>query len=379
MHVLTAFEYPSCNGGEHSWLATCELLQQAGVRYSAICPPYGPLSDRLRDSRIDVHPWRRRDDVGQPLSQERVRTRLAEVIRLVRPDLIHANSLAMSRVLGPVAAACGRPSLGHVRDIVKLSSQAMADVNQIGRVLAVSDATLRYHMGQGGDAGRWQVMYNGVDLDRFRPRRPGKAGDGLRRALRLDDRAFLLGTIGQIGMRKGLEVAAAALHRVMDEFEHVHWVIVGERNSGKDEAIRYEQQLLARARQRPLAGRVHLLGRRSDVPELLRSFDILLHTAHQEPLGRVLLEGAASGLAIIATDVGGTSEIFPPGSGTAVLTEANDVGAVTDAIGRLLTDVGLRTAMGQLARRRAEDVFSHETVAKALFLQYAEVVAGDRS
>ena len=73
----------------------------------------------------------------------------------------------MSRLVGPVTAELGIPSMGHIRDIVSLSAKAMADVNCNTRLLAVSHATRDYHVAAGLDADKAFVLYNGVDLQRF--------------------------------------------------------------------------------------------------------------------------------------------------------------------------------------------------------------------
>ena len=69
-----------------------------------------------------------------------------------RPALLHANSLAMGRLSGPVAAELALPSLSHLRDIVTLSRQAIADLNCHTRLLAVSagDAAVPRRPGTGG-------------------------------------------------------------------------------------------------------------------------------------------------------------------------------------------------------------------------------------
>jgi glycosyltransferase involved in cell wall biosynthesis len=86
--------------------------------------------------------------------------------------------------------------------------------------------------------------------------------------------------------------------------------IVGQRYSQKHEAVEYEKKLIQQVASSPFSDRVSWLGIRDDVPDLMRQSTILIHPARQEPLGRVLLEAAASGLPIIATDVGGTAEIL---------------------------------------------------------------------
>ena len=96
------------------------------------------------------------------------------------------------------------------------------------------------------------------------------------------------------------------------------WLIIGQRFSEKEESRQFEAGL-HQAGAGPLAGRIHFLGVRDDIPEILNELTLLVHPARQEPLGRVLLEAAAAGVAVVATDVGGTREIFPPESDSACL------------------------------------------------------------
>jgi glycosyltransferase involved in cell wall biosynthesis len=115
------------------------------------------------------------------------------------------------------------------------------------------------------------------------------------------------------------------------------------------------------------------------MPDVLARADLVVHAARQEPLGRVLLESAAAGKAVIATDVGGTSEIFPCESKAAVLVppcEPSDVGrsALLEATIRLLADGAARRDLGTAARRRAEAQFDARQSGRKLAEHYAEVL-----
>ncbi len=99
---------------------------------------------------------------------------------------------------------------------------------------------------------------------------------------------------------------------------------------------------------------------------------ILAHPARQEPLGRVLLEAAASGVAIVATDVGGTREIFPPDSHAARLVPPDEPDCLADAMLEILGDGSLRTQLGAAARRRVVAAFSAERAAAGLVEHYRQ-------
>jgi glycosyltransferase involved in cell wall biosynthesis len=366
MRLALLFEYPTLNGGERSALATLDGVRAAGFEPLALAPPQGDLAQALREAKVSLQPLEAHEG-GRRLDQAERRQRLADALRALNPGLVHANSLAMSRLTGPVTAELGLPALGHVRDIMKLSKRALQDVNALDRVLVVSAAARDYHLQRGLDPARSVVLHNGVDLERFQPRAP--AGY-LHRELGLPAEARLLATIGQLGPRKGQDVLLKACRQLPDD---AHLLVVGERNSDKDEARRYEDALHAVAEQ-DLAGRVHFLGRRADVHALLDELTLLVHAARQEPLGRVLLEAAASGLPVVATRVGGTEEIFP--NAQAVLVEPDDPESLGAAMAELLADPERAQDLGTLARARAEAAFSAARATAGLVRHYRVVAGG---
>jgi glycosyltransferase involved in cell wall biosynthesis len=128
------------------------------------------------------------------------------------------------------------------------------------------------------------------------------------------------------------------------------------------------------ANELPLTGRVHFLGRREDVPSLLPECVLLVHAARQEPLGRVLLEAAACGLAVVATDVGGTREIFPTEADGAVLVPPDNPRALAGTVVRLLADDAGRVELGHAARRRIADAFDARLAAERLIAEYQAVL-----
>jgi glycosyltransferase involved in cell wall biosynthesis len=240
-------------------------------------------------------------------------------------------------------------------------------VNCCTRLVAVSEATRAFHTAQGIDAAKCVVVNNGVDLDEFRPR---AASGYLHRELALPPRARLVATIGQVGMRKGTDIALAAATKWAATVADVHWLVVGERTSKKEEAHELERDLYARADEPPLAGRVHFLGTRNDVSRLLAECTLLVHAARQEPLGRVLLEAAACGLPVVATDVGGTREIFPSESDGAVLVGVDDDDSLARAACELLQDAPRCARIGGGGRRRAEAAFDVRLAARRLIDVY---------
>lgn len=368
--ALLLCEYPALNGGERSLLAVLPTLRQAGWEFDAWCPGVGPLAEAFTASGVRV--VAQRPVAERETALQRRRENLAGVLAAaVKYDLVHANSLSMGRLSGPVVEAVGVPSLSHLRDIIGLNRAAIVDLNRHSRLLAVSKAVRNHHAAQGLAEEKCEVLYNGVDTERFRPmHRSGY----LHRELGLPRYCRIVGVVGQIILRKGLDVALAALLRRIARWDDEHVVVVGARHSEKPETIEYERTLHDIVASVGLTSRVHFLGTRDDMPRLLRELTLLVHAARQEPLGRVLLETAACAVPIVATDVGGTREIFPRAElDGAYLVPVDDVDAMENRINRILDDDVIENQTGSHGRERIMAAFTVERSAAGLLRHYAEV------
>lgn len=371
--ALLIFEHPTLNGGERSMLAVLPYLCRAGWTVDAWGPQEGPLARAVKELIAPIaatHAVDRR----QALAERR--EALQRVLTAGKYDLVHANSLMMGRFSGPVVSEVGVPSIAHLRDMMRLTDAAVEHLNQHRRLLAVSDAVRTFHATQGVTAVRTQVCYNGVDLELFSPERPPIAAPGLRQRLGIPEEASLIGIIGQIILRKGLDVALAAAIETIRTHGHVQVVVIGARHSDKHETRLYEMQLRQIVTQSECANRVHFAGTVDDTWNAMREMTLLLHMARQEPLGRVLLEAAASGVPVVATDVGGTREIFPRGQEDgAILVPVDDAKAAVQACAQILSRGQLELLMSIGGRRRAAEAFSVERAATELLRHYEEVAA----
>ena len=370
--ILLFNEFGSLNGGERSLLAVLPHLRER-FQFIAAVPCPSPLAQRLQDLQIDLLPLALKSSGEQNNEGENDR-HLVDLIERASPDLVHANSLQMSRRLGRICDRLRGPCIGHIRDIVRLSKKAVGDLNRLSKLIFVSAVTRDCYLSQGVDATKGCVVFNGVDLEIFQPRQPTGF---IHRELGLPEQAPLLLAIGQMGMRKGLDVLFDAFERVRERHPQIHLMIVGQRYSGKDEAIEYEQSLLLRADSAVLRGYVHFLGRRDDVHLLMNEATLLVHAAREEPLGRVLLEACASGLPVVATNVGGTSEIFPEGREAAVLVPKNDSESMSSAIIKLLFDDARLGVLARSARKRATECFDAGMAVTHLAQIYGEMLEAE--
>jgi glycosyltransferase involved in cell wall biosynthesis len=367
--VLLLFEYPTLNGGERSILTTVDNVRGAGFDVQAIAPPTGPLVVALR--RKNVRHWPLSFAAGARRRDLRdIREDLADAVTRIQPDLLHANSLSMARIAGPIARQFEVKSIGHLRDIVGTSQAAVNDLNCHDRLLAVSNATREFHISGGVEPAKLFTLYNGVNLVEFQPRKPTRF---LHQELGIPDDNMLIGAFGQISLRKGFDVFLKSAEIVAAADTDVNFLVVGERYSQKDESRQFEAGLHEFSQRPALSGRIHFLGFRDDVRAIMPELTMLIHPARQEPLGRVLLEAAACGIPIVATDVGGTREILGTSTSAGRLVAADDVQALTNAICELLDSSVERKRLGSLARAQAEVQFDHRKSADALIRHYRTV------
>ena len=184
---------------------------------------------------------------------------------------------------------------------------------------------------------RIRRIRNGIDAGAFLPE---KRRNGSRP---------VIGSIARLSGEKDHKTMLNAFRQVLDHMPSARLVIVGD---GPSRAALHQT-----AKQLEIASQVEFLGERFDIPHLLNSFSIFTLSSTTEGLSMTILEAMASGLPVLATDVGGNRELVnPPECG--LLVPARNPSALAEAYLKILADEGLRREMGQAARRRAVDHFS---------------------
>lgn len=370
MKVLLACEYPSLNGGENSLLSILPTLQKNGVQPVVAVPERGDLADAFRALGIATYDFDLSLCVGQDKHLVK-RRRLAEIVAETKAEILHANSLSCGRASGYVGQQLQVPTVAHLRDIIRLSKTAVADIARNTTLIAVSKATKLWYESLGVPDSQIDVIHNGVDGELFHP---DEEVESLRHELRLEPTTAMVLSVGQIGYRKGWDILLEAAKYVVGSLADVCFVVVGERHSTKQEAIEYERALREAAESGILRGKVRFLGRRDDIPKLMAASTVFVHAARQEPLGRVLLESAACGCCVLATAVGGTTEIFPPDSQSARVVEPDEPRKMARQLISLLKNPAERTILGGNARTRMLNNFTIRGSAEALLEVYARVL-----
>jgi glycosyltransferase involved in cell wall biosynthesis len=260
-----------------------------------------------------------------------------------------------------VAALAGlmarRPVIWHLRDVITADHFSAAHRRMVrllsnrfvSRVIANSETTREAFILNGGHASRVVTIHNGIAEAPFQSIRRDEV-ERLKRELGLNG-APIVGVFSRLARWKGQHVLLDALGGMPD----VHALFVGEALFREDGA--YAIALRQQAERLALEHRVHFLGFRHDVPQLLGLVDVVVHTSTSpEPFGRVIVEGMLAGRPVVATRGGGASEIIDDGR-TGRLVEPGDAGALAHILNELLHDGGRARAMAEAGRDDAAHRF----------------------
>ncbi|MGH7632266.1 MAG: glycosyltransferase, partial [Gemmatimonadaceae bacterium] len=191
----------------------------------------------------------------------------------------------------------------------------------------------------GLDANAVTVVPNGI---------PFRSGNRalLRRELGVGDDELLIVAIGNLYPVKGHSVLLRALAELPRGASAESWHLAIAGRGGEESALR------ALARESGLEQQVHLLGFRSDVPDILAAADVFVMPSLSEGLPLALVEAMAASLPVIASDVGGIPEVAVRDA-EALFVAPGDARALAAALARLLRDSALRASLGAAAHGRA--------------------------
>jgi glycosyltransferase involved in cell wall biosynthesis len=296
-----------------------------------------------------------------PLRDLRALGALVRIMRRFEPDVVHTHT-AKAGTLGRLAALLStrpRPIVvhtfhGHVLTgyFGPLVSGAYRAIEALlarvtDRLVAVSQATAGELAALGvAPRGRFEVIHVGLELEPFLAGDP-QGGAAFRSEMGAGDDDVLAVYAGRLAPIKRVDVLLDGLAHARGRGAPVTLAIAGDGELRAD--------LEARAQRLGVAGAVRFLGSRRDLAAITAGGDIAVLSSDNEGIPLALIEAAAAGLPLVATDVGGVSEIVTPDTG--LLVPGGDAAALGDALADLAGDSTRRRRLGEEARERVRDRF----------------------
>ena len=324
----------------------------------------GPIAERL-PAGVAVFP------LGEAHRPDRWNAlRMARLFRKLRPDIVHTrNWTCIDAIIG--ARLAGVPVVIHGEHGREAADPEGRNPRrrQVRRILS---PFVTEFVTVSRDLARWLVeqvrvparkvrtIYNGVDTERF------AAGDraAARHALGIPEDWAVAGTVGRLDPVKDQAGLIRAFAQTPNTGKSA-LVIAGDGPS--------RRQLEAVIKELTLGDRVRLLGERNDVPLILRALDVFVLPSLGEGISNAILEAMATGLAVIATRVGGNVELVQEGV-TGRLIEPRRPDALAEALTAYHGEPARARAHGAAGRERAVSEFGLERMLaayEALYRPYA--------
>ncbi|MBA3429898.1 MAG: glycosyltransferase family 4 protein [Actinobacteria bacterium] len=368
-------------GAQETARTLAKYLPQVGCPTIVATFGDGPLRNELEDSGVIVErlPARRHSIVAGPLFVTEMIARRRDLRRLIDRydvDVIQTQGLGtldflvMTLVFGDRVKVWWtiqnanfllreehltrfkwllRPKRAAHRAMYRLGLRA------VDGVIAVSTDTERsFRESLGLNGHPIDVVCNAVDVELFPPR---VLRDEVRSQLGLNPSDHVMTMVGTFKRQKGHSVLIDALADAKDRLPHLKIILVG------DGELRNE--IATSVRTHGLEDRVHFLGSRRDVPQILAASDSFILPSLWEGLPVALVEAMASGLPVIATSVSGTSEVMDDGV-TGWVVPAGDASALKTAMLDLVADPQRAARMGVAGRECVEARFSALSQAESL-------------
>jgi len=187
--------------------------------------------------------------------------------------------------------------------------------------------------------------------------------------LDLEEDDLVIGTVGVLREQKALDVLVKAAALLGGEFPSLRVLIVG--TGGQHRALEHLINELG------LQRTVRLLGPRTDVPALLRIFDLAVCSSNFEGSPLTVLEYMEAGLPVVSTRVGGVPDLVEDGV-TGLLVDPGDPAALAGALSGLLGDRERRAEMGIKGRERRRSEFDIDVTVERIEQLYEELYRGKR-
>jgi len=359
------------------WLPVAGALRDLGCEVTFVCP-FGDYTERLQSAGYACIHWPVKRHGLNPVQEAFALMRLIRIYRRIRPDAVHHVTIKPN-LYGTIAARVA--NVGAIVDVFNgLGYLFSTDLQArwlrslllpiLRRALDTPSAMTIFESRTDRDAlvqrdviaEKRTVIISGtaVNTTAFRPRGNGRPAHDSSRPVAL--------LAGRLLRDKGINEFVEAARRLKRTDADWRFWIAGVPDTSNPNSVS-EQEL----NQWQQEGTIEFVGQRDDMPKLLRQVDIaVLPTYYNEGLPRFLLEAAATGLPLVATNIEACRLIVRDGI-NGFLISPRDVDELAHAMTRLLADEGLRQRFGRASRPIVVQGFSEEKVVRQYLRLYRDM------
>jgi glycosyltransferase involved in cell wall biosynthesis len=309
----------------------------------------------------------------RPGFDPRMFTRIDGALRRFRPDVVHTHVQTLRYALLPMLYR-GVPAMVHT--VHNLAEREVDRPSIWLHRLAFRRGVVPVAIGQEVAASISRVygirgfplINHGIPVEVYD--RPREAREVWRRREGFAPEDTIFVCVAQFRPQKNHRLLLEAFAKGAAAHPRVHLLLVGWGSP--------ETQLRKQVEALGLRRRVHFMGLRTDIPEVLAASDVFVLSSDYEGNPLAVMEAMSAGKPVISTSVGGVPELIKNGSSGLLIPQA-DSEALAQAVNRLATNAQMRKAMGTVAAKCATERFSVETMTEAYEKLYEAMLAGNLS
>lgn len=358
---------PTVGGCENQIIGLIRNLDKAKYNPTVACSHAGEFSAKLESFDIPVHilhmpGWRK---ARSHLSRRFSAIRLTKMASKNHIDLIHTADLWSNYYAWQVGRSLNIPIISHVRSVLDPERVHKYLFDKFDRIITISWRMKESLVSEGVPSDKIEVIYDGVDTSVFSPR--GEEINVLRRNYSL--REHLVGIVGRIERFKRQREFIHAIAQVLKVRQDVSFLLIGEPEVPDSDYLREVKQSIEKYN---IADHVTFTGYRRDMPEVLRSLDMLVTLSG----GSIMMEAMACGRPVIMASAAKPADLRIVRDGeTGLVVPYDDIDSVSKAILHLLADEEARKEMGKAGRARVEGLYDMRKIAEATQAVYAKVLS----
>jgi glycosyltransferase involved in cell wall biosynthesis len=364
LHVIGGGEI---GGAEELVLTQMNLLRRDGGVPSLVCLCSGPFAALARELGLPatVIPMRHKLDVSKV-------SPLLDHIRENEIQIVHTHGVRANLVARLAAKKAGIPIVTTVHSVLRYDYNSWWEAklawyltrltnSYTQKFIAISSAIAAEIAGMGVPSNRIAVIYSGLDMDKFERK---SAMTPAKKRLPIKPGRRIICMIARLHPVKGHEYFLQAAQTVAAQRDDVDFLLVGE---GEERA-----KITGLIKKLGLTDRVKMTGYYEQVEEIYNISHILCVPSLMEGLGLVVLEAMYFGVPVIASAIGGMTELIEDGS-DGILVPPRDASALSRAMLRVLDDEPLRESLIGGGRQRVEQ-FTVESMIRQVELIYEQCV-----
>jgi len=340
VNILEIIGNASFGGMERYIINFLTHLPSEQFKVTCICPYESAFTSSLRDLGLKVYITPVTDDPTWRSIQLAV-----EVVRLHGIDIIHAHMPKAHVLAGLTGNLTHRPVVATVHGM-HLTAFEYGITRLLGSHLITNcQETYGQALAMGVPSERVSLIHNGVDIGLFTP---GEGAGELRKWINVPADTPLIGFAGRLAHEKGPDLFLRAAQEIHHSRPDIHFVVIGY-GTMRNDLIKMRNQL-------GLEKYMHFIGWQTNMADMYRSLNLLVHTSRSDGTSLVLLEAMACGCPVVALDVGGVREVVE-NDDTGLIAPAGDWEGIAIRALELMASSNRLKTMGKAARSCIEKKF----------------------